>query len=128
MASIAGLNNFNNLLYATKKRAFHEQLEHRAGRVGMDLRFRGYGNTNEVLTAAAAQINGKYADILYVPEGIHSRPYYGYDARMDPTILNSVRNKYVDVSGLLIPNKSLPKNKNNMDRSRQPLQMYSIIS
>jgi len=128
MASIAGLNNFNNLLYATKKRAFHELLEHRAGRVGMDLRFRGYGNTNEVLTAAAAQINGKYADILYVPEGIHSRPYYGYDARMDPTILNSVRNKYVDVSGLLIPNKSLPKNKNNMDRSRQPLQMYSIIS
>ena len=128
MASIAGLNNFNNLFYATKKRAFHEQLEHRAGRVGMDLRFRGYGNTDEVLTSAAAQINGKYADILYVPEGIHSRPYYGYDARMDPTILNSVRNKYVDVSGLLIPNKSLPKNKNNMDRSRQPLQMYSIIS
>ena len=128
MASIAGLNNFNNLLYATKKRAFHGQLEHRAGRVGMDLRFRGYGNTDEVLTSAAAQINGKYADILYVPEGIHSRPYYGYDARMDPTILNSVRNKYVDVSGLLIPNKSLPKNKNNMDRSRQLLQMYSIIS
>jgi hypothetical protein len=128
MASIAGLNNFNNFLCATKKRAFHEQLEHRAGRVGMDLRFRGYGNTDEVLTSAAAQINGKYADILYVPEGIHSRPYYGYDARMDPTILNSVRNKYVDVSGLLIPNKSLPKNKNNMDRSRQPLQMYSIIS
>jgi hypothetical protein len=94
----------------------------------MYLRFRGYGNTDEVLTSAAAQINGKYADILYVPEGIHSRPYYGYDARMDPTILNSVRNKYVDVSGLLIPNKSLPKNKNNMDRSRQPLQMYSIIS
>ena len=51
MASIAGLNNFNNLLYATKKRAFHEQLEHRAGRVGMDLRFRGYGNTDEVLTS-----------------------------------------------------------------------------
>jgi hypothetical protein len=24
---------------------------------------------------------------------LHSRPYYGYDARMDPTLLNSVRNK-----------------------------------
>ena len=36
MASIAGLNNFNNLLYATKKRAFHDALEHRAGRVGLD--------------------------------------------------------------------------------------------
>ncbi len=94
MASVTGLNHFDNLLYATKKIAFHEELEHRAGRVGMDLRFRGYGSTDEVLTAAAAQINGKYADILYIPDGIHSRPYYDYDARIDPTILNSVRNKF----------------------------------
>jgi hypothetical protein len=127
MVSVTGLNNFNNLLYATKKIAFHEELEHRAGRVGMDLRFRGYGNTNEVLTAAAAQINGKYADILYIPDGIHGRPYYGYDARIDPIILNSVRIKFVDVSGLLIPNRNIPKNKNNMDRTRQPLKIHSMI-
>lgn len=93
----------------------------------MDLRFRGYGNTDEVLTSAAAQINGKYADILYVPEGIHSRPYYGYDARIDPTTLNAVRNKFVDVSGLLIPNKELPKNKNEMNRTQKPYRAYGII-
>jgi hypothetical protein len=57
MASVTGLNHFNNLLYATKKIVFREELEHRAGRVGMDLRFRGYGNTDEVLTAAALVID-----------------------------------------------------------------------
>ena len=48
MASIAGLNHFNNLLYATHKRAVYNALEHRAGRVGLDLRFKGYENMNEV--------------------------------------------------------------------------------
>ena len=48
MASIAGLNHFNNLLYVTHKRAVHNALEHRAGRVGLDLRFKGYENMNEV--------------------------------------------------------------------------------
>ena len=115
MTSIAGLNNFNNLLYATKRMAISDELEHRAGRVGMDLQFKGYANIDEVLTTAAAKINGKRADIKYTPDILHSRPYYGYDARIDPTLLNSVRNKYVDVSGLLIPNKDLPKNKNNME-------------
>ena len=74
MASIAGLNGFNNLLYATNKRAMSEALEHRAGRIGLDLRFKGYETINEVLTTGAAQINGKHGDSKYIPEGIHSRP------------------------------------------------------
>ena len=127
MASIAGLNGFNNLLYATNKRAMSEALEHRAGRVGLDLRFKGYETINEVLTTRTAQINGKHGDSKYIPEGIHSRPYYRYDARMDPTLLNSVRNKYVDVSGLLIPNKNLPKGKDDMNRTFKPLKSYNII-
>ena len=105
MSITATLNHFNNLLEATKRRAIGESLEHRAGRVGLDLTFKGYETINKVLTTPAAQINGKYGDIKYVPDVLHSRPYYGYDARMDPTLLNSVRNKFVDVSGLLIPNK-----------------------
>ena len=127
MSSIAGLNNFNNLLYATHKRAVYNALEHRAGRVGLDLRFKGYENINEVLTTRTAQINGKSGDSLYIPDEKHSRPYYGYDARIDPTILNAIRNKYVDVSGLLIPNKELPKNKNEMNRTQKPYRAYGII-
>ena len=127
MASIAALNGFNNLLYATHKRALSEALEHRAGRVGLDLRFKGYETINEVLTTGTAQINGKHGDSKYIPEGIHSRPYYGYDARMDPTLLNSVRNKYVDVSGLLIPNKNLPQNKNNMNITVKPYKPFGVF-
>ena len=113
MSSVAGLNNYNNLLHATKRIAISEALEHIAGRVGMDLRFKsqGFGRIDEVLTTPAAKINGKSRDLKYIPTALHSRPYYGYDARMDPTLLNSVRNKYVEVSGLLIPNKDLPKGK-----------------
>jgi len=127
MSSVAGLNNFNNLLYATNKRAINNILEHRAGRVGMDLRFKGYSRTDEILTAGVSQINGKSGDSLYIPKDTHSRPYYGYDAGFDPTILNAIRNKYVDVSGLLIPNKSLPKNKNGMNQTVRPLKAYGII-
>ena len=127
MTSVAALNNFNNLLHATKRRAISEDLEHKAGRVGMNLEFRGYANIGEVLTTAAAKMNGKYADIKYVPNALHSRPYYGYDARMDPTLLNSIRNKYVDVSGLLIPNKDLPKNKDKMNMTVKPLKPYGVI-
>ncbi len=68
-------------------------LEHRAGRVGMDLRYKGYSRTNEILIAGASQINGKSGNSLYIPKDTHSRPYYGYDAGFDPTILNAVRNK-----------------------------------
>ena len=55
MASIAGLNNFNNLLYATHKRAVYDALEHRAGRVGLDFRFKGYENINEKASAVSTQ-------------------------------------------------------------------------
>ena len=127
MSITATLNHFNNLLEATKRRAIGESLEHRAGRVGLDLTFKGYETINKVLTTPAAQINGKYGDIKYVPDVLHSRPYYGYDARMDPTLLNSVRNKFVDVSGLLIANKDLPKNKNNMNMTVRPLKPYGVI-
>ena len=51
-----------------------EALEHRAGRVGLDIRFKGYEPRTEVLTSRTAQINGKHGDSKYIPEGIHSRP------------------------------------------------------
>ena len=40
MTSIAGLNNFNNLLYNTRKIAIADVLEHQAGRVGPDLSYK----------------------------------------------------------------------------------------
>lgn len=127
MSSVAGLNNFNNLLQATKRIANSEASERRAGRVGMDLRFKGYSTIDEVLTTAVAKINGKSRDLKYIPDVLHSRPDYGYDARMDPTLLNAIRNKYVDVSGLLIPNKNLPKNKDKMNITVKPLRVYDVI-
>ena len=127
MSSVAGLNNFNNLLQATKRIANSEASERRAGRVGMDLRFKGYSEIDEVLTTSIAKINGKSRDLKYIPDVLHSRPDYGYDARMDPTLLNSIRNKYVDVSGLLIPNKNLPKNKDKMNITVKPLRVYDVI-
>jgi hypothetical protein len=127
MSSVAGLNNYNNLLQATKRQAISEALEHKAGRVGMDLRFKGYNKTDEILTTAVAKINGKSRDLKYIPTALHSRPDYGYDARMDPTLLNSIRNRYVDVSGTLIPNKYLPKNKDKMNMTFKPLKVYGVI-
>ncbi len=127
MSSVAGMNNYNNLLQATKRIAISEAMEHKAGRVGLDLRFKGYDKTDEILTRAAAKINGKRADIKYIPTPLHSRPYYGYDARMDPTLLNSIRNKFVEVSGLLIANKKLPKNKDKMNMTIKPLKSYGVI-
>jgi hypothetical protein len=47
MSSVEGLNNCNNLLYATDKRAINNILEQRARRVGMDLRYKGYSRTDE---------------------------------------------------------------------------------
>ena len=126
MSSIPGPNNFNNLLYA-KRRATSEELEHKAGRVGVDLRFEEYANIGEVLTTAATKPNGEYADIKYIPNSIHGRPYFGYDAKTDPIILNSIRNKYVDVSGYLISSKDLPKNKNNTNMTVKPFKSYGAI-
>ena len=129
MTTIAGqLNNFNNLLYNTKRIAISNDLEHKAGRVPLDLFPKQEAPINEVLTCGTSQINGKYGNLKYKPKVLHSRPYYGYDARFDPTILNAVRNKYTDVSGLLIPPVSLPKNKNNMNMTVRPLTPYGIVS
>ncbi len=127
MSSVAGLNNYNNLLQATKRQAISEALEHKAGRVGMDLRFKGYDKTDEILTTSVAKLNGKSRDLKYIPTALHSRPDYGYDARIDPTLLNSIRNRYVDVSGTLIPNKYLPKNKDKMNITFKPLKAYGVI-
>ena len=127
MTSIAGLNNFNNLLYSTRKIAIANDLEHRAGRVPLDLSDKTPAKIDELLNCKRAQINGKNGDLKYKPYVLHSRPYYGYDAKFDPTILNAVRNTYTDVSGLLIAPINLPR-KTNMNISSHPLIPYGIIS
>ena len=106
MASVAGLNNFNNLLYATHKRVICESQEHKAGRVGLDLSYKKSSRIYVTLTLPASQINGKRSDLKYQPNVLRSRPLSGYDAGFDPTILNSVRNKLIDVSGALIANRN----------------------
>lgn len=126
MARVAGLNGFNNLLYQTKLRALADDLEHKSGRVPLDLSFKGYPNITNVLTSKASQVNGKYADIKYLPFETHSRPYYGYDARIDPTILNAVRNQFIDVSGMLIPNKDL-RRKTDINMTTRPLRSVGAI-
>jgi hypothetical protein len=125
MSSVAGLNNFNNLLYNTRKRAVADKMEHLAGHIGMDLSYKPPSRIGELLTAKVSQINGKHSDLKYVPTSLHSRPYGGYDARYDPTLLNSVCNKYVDVSGLLIPNRNLSYKAGDM--TTRPYRAYSII-
>ena len=127
MTSIAGLNNFNNLLYSTRKIAIANELEHRAGRVSLDLSYKRPARIDETLNCSTAQINGKNGDLKYKPLVTHSRPYYGYDAKFDPTILNAVRNTFTDVSGLLIAPINLPR-KTNMNISSHPLIAYGVIS
>jgi hypothetical protein len=127
MSSIAGLNNFNNLLFNTRKIAISNELEHRAGRVPLDLSHKRPARTDEVLTSSVSQINGKHGDLKYKPTVLHSRPYYGFDAKFDPTILNAVRNTFVDVSGLLIAPINLPR-KPDMNITTRPLIPYGIIS
>ena len=112
MTSIAGrYNHFNNLLYNTQRQADANRAEHRAGRVPLDLSYKGEAAIYNVLNAGAAQINGKRFDIKYQPKILRSRPNYSYDARYDPTILNAVRYKYVDVSGKLVAPIDLPVKK-----------------
>jgi hypothetical protein len=128
MTSIAGLNNFNNLLYNTRKIAIGDHLEHKAGRVPLDLSYKTPARTNEILNCNAAQINSKSGDLKYKPRVLHSRPNdTDYNARIDPTILNAVRYKYTDVSGLLIPPINLPKNKYDMNKTTRPLIPYGIV-
>ena len=127
MTSIAGLKFFNNLLYSTQKIATANELEHRAGRVPLDLSYKRPARLDELLNCDKAQVNGKNGDLKYKPLVTHSRPYYGYDAKFDPTILNAVRNTFTDVSGLLIAPVNLPR-KTNMNVSSHPLIPYGIIS
>ena len=107
-------------------RAFSEALEHTQGHTPLDLSYKGDARIMNVLTAKAAQINGKHADIKYFGSEKHSRPYLNYDAPIDPTILNSVRNKLVDVSGLLIPNYKL-RPKSNTNITQRPLKPIGIV-
>jgi hypothetical protein len=78
-------------------------------------------------TGGRPWINGKNGDLKYKPVVTHSRPYYGYDAKFDPTILNAVRKTFTDVSGLLIAPINLPS-KTNMNSSSHPLIAYGVIS
>ena len=126
MTSIAGLNDFNNLLYNTRKIAIANNSEHQAGRVPLDLSYKRPAKIDELLNCGVAQLNGKYKDLKYKTTATHSRPYYGYDSRFDPTILNAVRNTYTDVSGLLLPPINLPR-KYDMNRTTNPLVPYGII-
>ena len=127
MSSVANLNNFNNLLYNTRKRALSDYVEHQVGRVPLDLSFKGYNKTDNVINSYRSQLNGKNGDLKYLPDNEnHSRPYLNHDAIYDPTILNSVRKNLVDVSGILIANEKLPKNR-GIDRTVRPLKIYGAV-
>lgn len=124
---VSNQSKYNNLLASRDRKAIINIQEHQAGRVGMDLRPKTPAKTFETLTTAAAKINGKQGDFIYEPTILaKSRPYYGYDARYDPTLLNSIRDKYVDVSGTLIPNSEL-KSAGYIQQSVNPLIAYDII-
>ena len=128
MATVANVKKFNNLLYSTQRRAEANIAEHRAGRVPLDLSYKGESPVYKILNAGAAQVNGKRFDIKYQPKILRSRANYGgHDARFDPTILNAVRYKYTDVSGQLISPINLPKNKNNINSTYIPLKPIGII-
>ena len=129
MATIAGnFNYFNNLLYTTRRYAQADYLEHLAGHTPPDLRPKKPARPTEVLNASRAQLNGKFADLKYkTPFEKHSRPYYGYDAPFDPTILNAVRYKFTDVSGLLIAPSKLPKNKDYMNTTQKPFIPFGQV-
>lgn len=129
MATIAGrYNHFNNLLYTTERQAQADVLEHLAGHTPPDLRPKKPARPSEVLNAQRAQVNGKFGDLKYkTPFEKHSRPYYGYDAKLDPTILNAVRYKFTDVSGLLIAPAKLPKNKAYMNMTQRPFTPYGQV-
>ena len=126
MTTLRGANGFNNLLFSTKRKSIANELEHLAGHTPLDLSFKKPARPDELLNCSRAQLNGKYGDLKYKPTSLRSRPYLNYDAGFDPTILNAVRNKYIDVSGVLIPNKELRK-KNDTNTSLNPLIPYDII-
>jgi len=122
-----GSNYFNNLLYNTKRIALNNAAERIVARVPLDLSPKKPAPIVRVLNAAAQQINGKHSDLKYVPYITKSTPDYSFDAHIDPTILNAVRNNYVDVSGTLIPARYLPKTKGNFNSTVRPLKPYGFV-
>lgn len=126
MTSIVGKNDFNNLYSALKKAEITQKLERLSGHRPLDLSYKKPINTDEILNCSRNQTNGKQGDFKYVSQISKSRPYLNYDAGFDPTILNAVRNKYVNVSGTLIPYKELPR-KTNLNTTIKPFIPYGII-
>lgn len=126
MTSTTGKREFNNLLFSAKRVALAEKLEHEAGHTPLDLSYKEPARLDELLNCSRAQLNGKYGDLKYIPTSIRSRPYYNYDEGRDFTLLNAVRNRFVEVSGLMIPNRELPKN-NGAITSLHPLIPYGVI-
>jgi len=127
MANIAATNKFNNLLFSTYKTAISDIEEHKAGHTGLDLRPKRPARPEELLRSSVAQLNGKKGDFVYEPTIAKSRPYFGYDAKIDTTILDCIRDKFVDVSGVLIPNREL-KSDGYVQETVKPLRSYKIIS
>ena len=117
---------FNNRLETVFRNRERDALEHQMARVPLDFSYKGQSPVTKLLLCGSEQINGKQFDIKYQPKVLRSTPNYGYDARIDPTILNAVRNRFVDVSGLLIPARNLTKDV-KMNYSRQPLKMRGVI-
>ena len=111
MAQVQALNNFNNLLYHRDKRVITEELEHRAGRVPLDLSYKKPSAILEILTANKSQINGRHSRFNFEPQVSTSRPSYGYDSRIDDTLLRAISDKYVNVSGLLVPARDFKKDR-----------------
>jgi hypothetical protein len=127
MAQVANVNHYNNLLQNTKRRAIGEYLEHKVARIPLDLSYKEQSPVYNIINAGVSQINGKRGDFKYKPDNEkHSRPDYSYDARIDDTILNAIRNRYVDVSGLLIANKHL-KVPTDLNMTQRPLKTYGMV-
>jgi hypothetical protein len=127
MARIENVNGFNNLLFSVNRKRLAENNARLGARKAMDLEYKGEYPVTKLLFTGASQLNGKPSDLKYEPTITHSRPYYGYDAKIDPTILNSVRKKFVDVSGLLIANEDLPYHAPR-NFSRHPLKPYGRVN
>jgi hypothetical protein len=111
MAQVQALNNFNNLLFHRDKQAIANELEHRAGRVPLDLSYKKPSPVLEILTADKSQLNGRHSRFNYEPHVSRSRPLYGYDSRIDDTLLRAISDKYVNVSGLLVPARDFKKDR-----------------
>lgn len=126
MSQVANTKHYNNLLATVSRNKERDELEHQMAKVPLDLKYKGQNPVTKNLTCGVEQINGKQYDIKYKPKITKSTPNYGFDEGRDPTILNAVRNKLVDVSGLLIPCGDLPKDR-PVNYTRNPLQFGGII-